>query len=323
MKFYKIATLVFLSLLFTNCKQRITIKKSKFTGINPVSYTDVVFTSSRDTVFVSTYDGKIYELINQKNNRKQIAAIDDEIYNMAYNAEKNEVYAATLHLGIVVINTLSGALIKKIPLKASWAYQLCYNQKNGILATFDFKGNHYIWDTENDFKQLDTPAELKQMRPKHITDNGDIYFDGRMNKILVWNYKTNEIKQHTIKGKLADVDSEANFLLIDGKEFGYYNTASDSLYYSKKHPDWPIYLADKDTTVNVPLNLEVITGLMTKGHLYTYGLDKSIRKWNKPSGAIVETYSKHRATPSAMDITQDRSQLVTVDLKGGIEFWDL
>ncbi|WP_335964733.1 hypothetical protein [Galbibacter sp. PAP.153] len=78
----------------------------------------------------------------------------------------------------------------------------------------------------NNFKLLDTPDELKQIRPKHIADNGDIYFDGPMGKVNIWNYKTDIIRQNKVKGKLADVDIKHNFLLIDGKEFGYYNAAS-------------------------------------------------------------------------------------------------
>lgn len=97
----------------------------------------------------------------------------------------------------------------------------------------------------------------------------------------------------------------------------------DSVFYQNKHPDWPIYVADKDTTVNVPLNLEIISGIMTADNIYTLGLDKSLRKWEKQSGELIETYSLHRGTPSAMDISKDESQLVTVDLLGKIHFWNL
>lgn len=60
MKVYRTILLLLISIVFTNCEQKVTVKKHKLTGINPVAYTDVVFKSSRDTVFVSTFDGKIY-----------------------------------------------------------------------------------------------------------------------------------------------------------------------------------------------------------------------------------------------------------------------
>ena len=62
---------------------------------------------------------------------------------------------------------------------------------------------------------------------------------------------------------------------------------------------------------------------MTADNIYTLGLDKSLRKWEKQSGELIETYSLHRGTPSAMDISKDESQLVTVDLLGKIHFWNL
>ena len=322
MKFYKITLLLLLPILFTNCEQKITIKKHKLTGINPVAYTDVLFKSNHDTVFVSTFDGKIYEVINKNKNRKRIAHIDDEIYNIAYNAEKDEMYAATLHSGIVAINASSGTITRKLPIKETWAYQICYNRQNGILATFDFKGNHYVWDTKNGFNNIETPQELNQMRPKHIADNGDVYFDGQ-GKIIIWNYKTNAVKQSKANGKIVDVDDEKNLLLVGGKEFAFYNQKNDSTYFKKKHPNWPIHLPGKDSIVNVPLNLEIISGLTTKKSIYTYGLDKSIRKWDKSSGNLTDTYSKHKGTPSGMDISEDESQLVTVDLLGKVQFLDL
>ena len=322
MKFYKITLLLLISIVFTNCQQKITVKRHKLTGINPIAYTDVVFKSSRDTVFVSTFDGKIYEIIKKNENKKLIATIDDEIYNLAFNAEKNEIYAVTLNSGIVIINSLTGAVVRELPIKQTWAYQLYYNEQNGILATFDFKGNHYFWDTKNDFRTIKTLEELNKMRPKHISDNGDVYFDGQ-GKIVIWNYTTDDIEQPQINGNIAYVDDKKNILLIKGKEFAFYNSKLDSVLYKKNHPNWPIHLSDKDSIVNVPLSLEVISGFATNKFVYTYGLDKSIRKWSKLSGDLTETYSKHKGTLSGMDINNYENQLVTVDLLGKIRFWEM
>lgn len=322
MKFYKITWLLLLTILFTNCEQNITIKKHKLTGINPLAYTDVIFKSDQDTVFVSTFDGKIYEIVDHKKGRKQIADIDDEIYNLAYNPEKAELYAATLYSGVVVINASNGTITKKLPIKETWAYQICYNKRNGILATFDFKGNHYIWDTEKDFSNIKAPQELNQMRPKYIADNGDLYFDGQ-GKIVTWNYKTNTLEQHNASGKIADVDDDKNLVLVGSKEFTFYDPNKDHIYFKKKHPNWPIHLPGKDSIVNVPLHLEIISGFTTKKFIYTYGLDKSIREWDKLTGKLTKTYTEHKATLSGMDISQDESQLVSVDLLGKVHFLNL
>src|SRR5690606_4542114 len=296
--------------------------KHKLTGINPLAYTDVIFKSDQDTVFVSTFDGKIYEVVNGRGDRKQIAHIDDEIYSLAYSPLKAELYAATLYSGIVVINASNGTITTKLPIKATWANQISYNTQNGILAAFDFKGNHYIWDTQKDFGNIIAPLELNQMRPKYIADNGDIYFDGQ-GKIVTWNYKTNALEQHKASGKITDVDIDKNIVLVGSKEFTFYDPKKDHIYFKKKHPNWPIHLPGKDSIVNVPLHLEIISGLTTKKFIYTYGLDKSIREWDKLTGKLTKTYTEHKATLSGMDISQDESQLVSVDLLGKVHFLNL
>ena len=325
MKFYKITALILTALFFTNCEQKITLKKNKLTSINPVAYTDVVYRSNRDTVFVSTYSGKIYELINNKEDRKQIASIDDEIYNLVYNNQSDELYAATLNSGILIINASTGVIEGTLPIQQTWASQLYFNQQSALLATFDFKGNHYVWDLKNDYKLLETPTEFQQMRPKYIADNGDIYFDGK-GKIIRWNYKTNDIASLNSSGHIADVDAEKNVVLIGGKEFAFYNAEVDSILYKVKHPDWPIHISGKereDSIVNVPLSLEVLSGLASPKFIYTYGLDKSIHKWNKSSGSLAATYTKHKGSISGMTINSNQNQLVTVDLLGNIQFLDL
>jgi hypothetical protein len=323
MRFYKVTLVLLTSLFLTNCEQKITIKNHKYTSINPVSYTDVIFKSSRDTVFVSTFNGKIYEVSKDKDNRKLIASIADEIYDLAYNRKENEIYAATLNSGVVVINELTGEIKRTLPIKQTWAYQLCYNEENGILATFDFKGNHYVWKIlDKDYKLLKTPNRTHNMRPKHITNSGDIYFDGQ-GKIITWNYITKDIKQSKIRGNIADIDDEKNILLTSNKEFIYYNPNSESIAHKKKHPNWPIQHPEKDTIINIPLNLEIMSGVLTNSSIYTYGLDKSIRKWDKSTGDLTQTYVKHKASISGININENKNQFVSIDLLGKIHFWDI
>jgi len=320
---YSLAGILFLSIILWSCKQEISIKKGRFTAVNPVSYTDVIYKADRDTVFVSGFDGKIHEVIKSETKQQQIAAIGDEIYAMAYDKRKSRLYAATLNSGIVVVNTKDGSVVKQLPLKNTWAKQLTYNSHNGILATYDFKGYHYVWNTNEDFNAIETPKVLQGTRPRYIRDNGDIFFDGKQG-VIVWNYKTKTIIQkNKTSGHLIDVDDQNNYLMLSGKEFSFFDTKADSIVYSQKHPDWPIYVADKDTTVKVPLHLEIISGIITTYTIYTCGLDKSLRKWDKQSGELMNTYLLSKNTPSAMDIAKDGGQLVIVDLGGNIQFQEL
>ncbi|MDR6300988.1 WD40 repeat domain-containing protein [Mesonia maritima] len=318
----RITILISILILFSQCKQEIKLKPQKLTGNNPVAFTDVIYKSGRDTVFVSTYGGHIYEIINNKTKKKKIALLDDEIYSMAYNSSTKQIYAATLNSGIAVIDAENGKLIKTLKLKETWAHKLTYNQQSKLLATSDFKGNHYIWNTADNFRILETPKKIRNAQPKYITDNGIIYFNKR-NEVLVWNTQTNQIFSHSLTGTLEDVDKNNNLLVIGGKQFALYNTSTDSLVYKNKHPNWPIYLKDKDSFVNVPLTLEIVSGKLGNNTIYTAGLDKTIRKWKKSTGSLEETLKKHRASISAISLNKNKSQLVSVDLSGTIYFWEL
>src|SRR5690606_20929971 len=124
------------------------------------------------------------------------------------------LYAATLNSGIVVVNTKDGSVVKQLPLKNTWAKQLTYNSHNGILATYDFKGYHYVWNTNEDFNAIETPKVLQGTRPRYIRDNGDIFFDGKQG-VIVWNYKTKTIIQkNKTSGHLIDVDDQNNYLML-------------------------------------------------------------------------------------------------------------
>src|SRR5258708_4249151 len=67
------------------CCQAQDIYIPRFTNINPISYTDVIYTGIKDTVLVSTYSGRISRIINSDLKEKVITKIDDEIYALAYN----------------------------------------------------------------------------------------------------------------------------------------------------------------------------------------------------------------------------------------------
>ncbi len=309
--------------VYTSCRQQVSVKSGKLTGINPVSYTDVVYKAELDTVLASTFDGKIYEIINGRSGRNQIAAIEDEVYSMVYDFGQDRIIVATLNSGILVLDGETGETLRKIGLKEAWSYDLYYNEQVGILCSYDVKGNSYVWNTKDNFNTLMIPTELKGVLPRFISEDGAVYFDG-VSSIYVWKYLMNEVTEiEGVKGKLIDVDHEGNCLLFSNKQFAFYSKETDDFRFQKRHPDWPMYIADRDTTIYIPLSLHLISGVLTEKHIYTCGLDKSIRKWDKLSGELIETFLQHPGTISAVALSEDESQLVSVDLMGEVKFWDL
>lgn len=121
--------------IFVSCEQSISIKKTTLTGINNLSYTDVIFKSNRDTVLVSKFNGEVLEIIKDKNTLKKhlIINLNDEIYSLAYNHIDNIIYASTLNNGIVVIDEKKETVEKTLPIKNKWATTVSYDQNERLL----------------------------------------------------------------------------------------------------------------------------------------------------------------------------------------------
>lgn len=161
------------------------------------------------------------------------------------------------------------------------------------------------------------------MQPKAISDEGILFFDGN-GVISLWNIKDNMIiKSLELSGRVLSVYGADRLLAISDKNFIVMNINSDSILIKKKHPDWPIYVKSKDTTVKVPVSLALTDVISTEKHIYSSSIDKSIRKWNVENGELIEDLLGHKATISALSLSKDETQLVSVDLKGVIKFWDL
>lgn len=320
----QVAYIVTLSIL-ASCEQKIALKKTTLTEINSLSFTDVVFKSNRDTILVSKFNGEISEIIKNKNTLKKRLIIDlnDEIYSLAYNHLENMIYASTLNNGIVVIDEKKGTVQKALPINNKWTTDVSYDQNQRLLFASGYTEKPLIWKVDDNYKLLNVLKDFEKMQPKTISEDGIIYFDGN-GVVGLWDNKKNEAtKTFQLRGRISDIDSEGNILAISDKKFVFKNINTDSILFEKKHPNWPIYISSKDTTIKVPVSLPITDALLSKKYIYTSSIDKSIRKWNIENGELVEDLLGHRATISSLSLSNDETQLVSVDLKGGINFWEL
>ncbi|WP_224483863.1 WD40 repeat domain-containing protein [Robertkochia aurantiaca] len=320
-----LTNLCLLAFLMIGCEQQIKLKEAKQTAINPLSYTDVIYMGSVDTVLASTFDGRISEIINHTDGEKVrvITRIDDEIYSLAYNREQQQIYATTLHSGILVIDAQRGEVLSSLEVKNKWAPYLSYNEEHQILMTADYGNNIYVWKVSEGFNEMPVPDDLAGMSPKGFSGDMKLYFDGNR-QMGIWNlYDNNQIEKVDAVGNITALDQKGLVLFLHGDQFRLYDTASDSIVIQKRHPDWPIYVASRDTVFRAPVSLSLTAGAFAKNLVLTSGIDRSIRVWNKDTGEMIDEFLGHRATVSAMDVSAGEDQLVSVDLKGGIRFWNL
>lgn len=313
---------IVLSLMLGSCKQEIKVNESSLTAINPLSYTDVIFKSDRDTVFVSTFSGRIAKRINGHNEEKLLIDLGDEIYSLAYDQNRNLIYASTRNSGVVIIEEDKMTVIDHLFIEGSWISDIFLSKDGMLLAGYSANGQNHIWNIKNNTRVI-IPDSLSNYRVAGIDESGNIILKGRGNYVF-WNSQMNMVeKKITVSGILKDIDESGNMLLFFDKDFQFYNVNTDSVSFRKHHKDWPYYLKDQDTVVRVPLQLSLTVGRLTNKYLFTAGVDRSIRKWNKIDGQHIEDIIEHKATISAMNCSPDKTQLVSVDLKGGILFSEI
>lgn len=320
-KIYIVFIVVF-SVILGSCKQKVIVHESSFTAINPLSYTDVIFKSDRDTVLVSTFSGRLEERIKGQDKENILINLDDEIYSLAYDQKSHRIYASTLGSGILIIDADKKIVTDTLSIDGSWISNIFLSKNGELLAGISAHRQNYIWDAKNN-NPIKLPESLSNYRVAGIDELGNIILKGR-GKFAFWNPKMNAIKKEiTISGVLKDFDKKGNMLLFNDKDFAFYNFDADSVSFKKHHEDWPYYWKEKDTIVRIPIQFELTVGLLTDQYIFTAGIDRSIRKWNKEDGQLVEDIIEHKATISAIDCSPDQMQIVSVDLKGGILFYEI
>ena len=295
----------------------------KFTNINPVSYTDVVFTGIKDTVLVSTYSGRISMVINGEKKEKIIAAVKDEIYALAYNPANKDIAAASLESGILVINERNGKIKKRLPLLSSWSIFVGYSVSYRYLFTCDQNDRPYIWDVDNGYKELKLDNNFPKGRIIKIDENNIAVIYGK-GKVIFWDLTKRAInKQLDLKlDDLSDMDGQGNYLSINFNECAKYNEGINHPEFKLIHPNWPLPNTENEKQIfDIPYHMQITAARFAGQKIYTGSIDRTVRVWDKKSGKLLSTLAGHKGSVSRIKVSKDEKQVVSIDLKGGIKFW--
>lgn len=297
----------------------------KLTNINPVSYTDVVFTGIKDTVLVSTFNGRIAKRINGNPKEIVIAKIDDEIYSLAYHPQRKEIAAATLDNGILLINGKNGKIIKKLTLRTTWSIAVFFSDNFNYLITQDQKKNQYVWDATKNYQELVLPADFPKGTIVKI-DTQNIVTIVTANKVVYWNLNNNTVQKEIVVDlkKFSDMDNEGNFLSLNYNECTKYNSNTHQPEFKLKHPNWITHdIEDESKVYEDDYSMNLTTAKFAKDKIFTASIDRSIRVWDKKTGTLLKSLTDHKGTVNKLKVSKDESQLVSTDLKGGIQFLNL
>lgn len=324
MKNNKTLSAFLLLFIVLSCKgQNIFI--AKMTNINPLSYTDVVYTGIKDTVLVSTFSGRISKRIKSNPKEIAIAKIADEIYSLAYHPQRKEIAAATLENGIVLINEKNGKIIKKLPLKTTWSIAVFFSDNFNYLITQDQKKNQYVWDVTQNYRELLLPSDFPKGTIVKI-DQQNIAVIVTPSKVTYWDMNSNMVQKEISVDlkKFTDMDSQGNFLSLDYNECTKYNSNTHQGEFKVKHPNWITHdVEDQSKIYEDDYSMNLTTAKFAKNKIYTASIDRSIRVWDKKTGELLKSLTDHKATVNKLKVSKDEGQLVSVDLKGGIHFWNL
>ncbi|QNJ98133.1 WD40 repeat domain-containing protein [Constantimarinum furrinae] len=323
----KVSTLIILScliLICMSCHQNKKENNKKLTAINPLAYTSVIYTSHKDTVLVSTYSGRIARRIQNDDSEYVIATINDEIYAMAYSNKRNEIIVATLNSGILILNNGNGKIIRKLSVENGWTNWIEFTKDENYLFTTDVKGMNHIWDVTNHYSRIQLPDSFLDRKLSLSDESGKFYFSSQ-DKTFIYNHQTEGVEDTlTINGHRAvDVDNQGNLLLLNHNECILFDKNKDSVVIKVSHPNWIYFKPNGEVLAEIPLSMKLTKAKFSKDKVYTAGIDRSIRVWDKKTGLLLENWTGHKATISDMQISKNKNQLVSVDLKGIIKFWDL
>ncbi len=313
----------------------------KLTSINPTSYTDVVYIGAKDTALVSTFSGRIAVRINGVSQERVIANLNDEIYSLAYNSKKNEIAASTLESGIIIVKQKTGAILKTLKLKSTWSINILYSDNFQYLFTQDQKGNRYLWDATKKYQEIVLSNKVPQGRIVKM-DSLELMTIVTPKKITVWDFRKEVIVKETEVQliRFGDMDNQGNILSVDFNECAKYSTVSKRNEFVVKHPNWLRDIRDYPNYQNslkqspedfnqdglLVMNgysMQLTMVRFAKNKVYTASIDRSIRVWNKETGNLLHSLTGHKATVNKIKVNTDQSQLVSIDLKGGIKFWDI
>lgn len=322
----KISSFVFtIVVTCSGCTSNRDLFISKFTAINPVSYTDAIYAGIRDTVLVLTFSGRIAKRINGVAKEMIISNIDREIYSLAYNHTSRVIAASTLEDGILLINEKNGRIVKQIRLKSTWSNNILFSDDFNYSTAIDQKGNVYLWDAKNDYKEIVLPSDFPKGIIRSINNE---YIANIISKksTFLWDLKSNKLLKSSQVNltSFADMDKHGHYLSIDFNECKLYDSNSGQVKYTIKHPNWPLPNVENDLEIfDIPFHMQLTTAKFAGNKIYTASIDRTIREWDKETGILLRSITEHKASVNKIRISKDEKQIVSIDLKGGIHFLDV
>ena len=309
----------------------------RLTGNNAVSYTDVTFAGVKDTVLVTTMSGRVAFRYKDHTEENVVGHIDDEIYVVSYNNYKKHIALSTLGSGIIILDANSGKELHKLPVIDTWCLSMGYSKNEEYLYANDQRGNRFIWSVANDYKPVNIPETMPQ---GHIrTMDVDVLTIVSRGKLIRYDLNKQQVLKEDLINFIgfADMDDNGNVLSVNHNTASLFNINSDTAMFTIQHPGWLRSIESYDSSAIEQIkqagltiengyfedpnyHMSLTAAKFGKDKIFTSSIDRSIRVWDKKTGQLLKSITGHKATVNKIKMSPDENQLVSIDLKGGIQF---
>jgi|GEM_PF-6609496 len=318
MKYIYVYIILLYSLCAISCTEERNKKEPSISVINRLSYTDVIYFGEKDTALVSTFDGRILKFYKNGKNSEKLFKIDDEIYAMKHLKKQDMIVITTLKNGIVFIDDKNFQIKKKIPNK-NWSLDLYVNEEEDIIIGNNRRGQ--LISLRFSDKKIEKHDVGVTEGKGFMSRKGEFYLS-KNDTIRIFN-KKGELKSFDIQvsGIPIDIDPNNYLLLINDNEFICYDLKNKKIKMQEEHPYW-IYSKKKGDTSLIGSHYKLTKAKFGNGKIVTGSYDRTIRVWNIENN-VLQGEVAHSATVSGLDISDDGSQAVSVDMKGMIKFTNL
>jgi WD40 repeat protein len=202
---------------------------------------------------------------------------------------------------------------------------LCYSGNYKWLAAVDQDAKAHVWEVQNEYKETVLPGSFPKGTIISI-DSNNIAVIASFQKVSFWDLSRQELRRvwDVAPGKVADNDAQGNILILDFNQCTRYNALQKSADFVLQHPEWPLPDVDDSSKVyHIPYHMQLTAARFAGAHIYSAGIDRTICVWDLSTGKLERTLTGHKGTISKLKVSGGGKQVVSVDLKGGIRFWEV
>src|SRR5690606_9887588 len=178
-------------------------------------------------------------------------------------------------------------------------------------------GQLHLFDMQKDYARHKPDSSVPPGRIIQI-DEQYLVTSISAKKLTLWDMRSGKIIQQTSVdlARFADRDAQGNILSIHFNKCKKWDAGSNNTTLELAHPNWPLPNPEKESEVfEIPYQMQLNAAKFARNKIYTAGIDRTIRVWDKESDQLLQTLQGHQVSTSQLRVSPNQAPVVTVGLK--------